>query len=87
MFNNLHTLELTAQDIALIEAALHTQKKILSVQSQAGGTGAHKKLVDLKQLIGRVGRAGAKTAPQPARGWLQALRAFAAPQESCKSIQ
>jgi hypothetical protein len=87
MFNNLHTLELTAQDIALIEAALHTQKKILSVQSQAGGTGAHQKLSDLKQLIGRVGRAGAKAARQPGRGWLQTLRALAAPQETCKPLQ
>lgn len=68
MFNNLHSLELTSEDIKLIEAALHTQKKILSVQSQAGGSGAHLKLNELKRLIARVNRSvvSKQTAPAPA---------------------
>jgi hypothetical protein len=87
MLNNLHTLELTAQDIAMIEAALHTQKKILSVQSQAGGTGAHQKLSDMSQLIRRIGRANAKATSRPTRGWLAVLRAFFAPRETCGPIR
>jgi len=56
MLNN-KKLDLTAKDIEMIEAALHTQKKILSVQSEAGGSGARQRLTDLTQLIGRIGKA------------------------------
>ena len=56
MLDNLNQLKLTKKDIELIEAALHTQKKILSVQSEAGGTGARQRLSDLQHLIKRLGR-------------------------------
>lgn len=69
MIDNLHTLGLTAKDIELIESALHTQKKILSVQSEAGGSGARKKLTDLKHLMKRINR-GVSPAPKvQAQGW------------------
>ena len=65
--NDLNTLGLTAKDIELIESALHTQKKILSVQSQAGGTGAGRKLAELKRLSARIGRM--RTVREPAESW------------------
>ena len=87
MFNDLHKLELTARDISLIEAALHTQKKILSVQSEAGGAGAREKLSDLTQVIRRVGRANSKITPRRARGWLTGLRTIFAPRETCGQVR
>ena len=60
MLDNFHSLDLSAKDIDLIEAALHTQKKILAVQSKAGGAGARRKLADLKLLIKRVENASAR---------------------------
>ena len=72
MLDNLHNLDLTTQDIELIESALQTQKKILAVQSEAGGSGAHKKLTELKHLIKRINR---KAAPQP-QGWYNFARMF-----------
>ena len=76
MLDNLNRLDLTAKDIELIEAALQTQKKILSVQSEAGGARARQKLSDLKHLIKRVGRArpGAEKRTQP--GLIAAARCF-----------
>ena len=56
MFENGNTLDLTAKELELIEAALHTQKKILSMQSEAGGTGSRQKLSELKHLMKRIGR-------------------------------
>lgn len=56
MLESANKLELTAKDLELIEAALHTQKKILSMQSKAGGTGSREKLSDLRHLMNRIGR-------------------------------
>lgn len=64
-------LDLTAKDIELIEAALHTQKKILSVQSEAGGTGARQRLMDLQQLIKRIGRSQCTDDHPPSTSWAQ----------------
>ncbi|WP_375228451.1 hypothetical protein [Roseobacter sp. S98] len=75
MLENLRNIDLTAKDIELIESALHTQKKILSVQSQAGGRGARKKLTDLKHLMKRLNRAGPACEETPA-GFFQTARAF-----------
>ncbi len=60
-------LDLTKKDIELIESALHTQSKILAVQSEAGGCGAQKRLGELRHLIKRIARAQASesAAPQP----------------------
>ena len=56
MLDTANKLDLTAKDLELIEAALQTQKKILSMQSEAGRTGARQKLSELKNLIGRIGK-------------------------------
>lgn len=57
MVSEMDQFEFTTRDIELIEAALHTQAKILSVQSEAGGCGARKKLSELKRLSKRIGAA------------------------------
>lgn len=69
MLDNFHDLDLTAKDIALIETALHTQKKILAVQSAAGGSGAHEKLTDLKHLMKRINRNSKRKAAPATQGW------------------
>ena len=69
MLENVKQLELSAKDIALIEAALHTQEKILSVQREAGGAFAHEKLSDLKHLLKRVRRARPQRAACMASVW------------------
>jgi len=74
--DNLNRLDLTTKDIELIEAALQTQKKILAVQSEAGGARARQKLTDLKHLIKRVGRARPGSEQRTAPGILTAARCF-----------
>ncbi|WP_298972001.1 hypothetical protein [uncultured Roseobacter sp.] len=74
MLDNLHKLGLSEKDIELIESALHTQKKILSVQSEAGGSGAHQKLVDLKHLIKRINRSTIRKPAEPSQSWSNFLR-------------
>ena len=67
MLDNGTKLDLTTKDLELIEAALHTQKKILSMQSKAGGTGARQRLSDLKHLMKRIGRS--KTSETEPLSW------------------
>lgn len=76
IMDNLNRLDLTTKDIELIEAALHTQKKILAVQSEAGGTGARQKLSDLKYLIKRIGRARPQPSATNPVSWTQIARGF-----------
>jgi hypothetical protein len=57
MFDDSNRLALTAKDIELIESALHTQKKILSVQSDAGAASARDRLAEVNHLMKRVARA------------------------------
>lgn len=82
MLDALNKLNLTAKDIEMIEAALHTQKKILLVQSEAGGSGARQKLTDLKYLMKRVSRTRSKPARQ-ATTWAQTVRCMFFSQSSC----
>ncbi len=74
MLENLNKLELTNKDIELIESALSTQKKILSVQSEAGGTGARQKLHELKHLMKRIGRSRSERKPPAGMSFLQMAR-------------
>ncbi|MBW4707544.1 hypothetical protein KX928_07075 [Roseobacter sp. YSTF-M11] len=76
MLDDTHNLDLTAKDIELIEAALQTQKKILSVQSQAGGSGARRKLTDLKHLIKRINRSSRREPDQQPMAWGWFLRSL-----------
>ena len=45
MLDDTYAVDLTKQDLELIEAALQTQEKILSVQSRAGGSAARARLL------------------------------------------
>lgn len=52
MINSKHSVDLSPQDIAVIESALHTQEKILSMQTRAGGDGsAASRLTELKTTL------------------------------------
>lgn len=44
-------LEISAEDFAVIEAALHTQSKILHVQATAGGKDANTRLNQVKRTL------------------------------------
>ena len=63
MLDDYHKVDLTRQDLELIEAALHTQEKILAVQTRAGGDNAQAKLDALKGLIRRLGRQAPPSQP------------------------
>jgi hypothetical protein len=67
MFDDLSRLDLTAKDLALIETALQTQAKILSLQSQAGAAGARQQLTDLSRLKKRIGRAQPVISARPGK--------------------
>ena len=56
MPDDTHNVDLTKQDLELIEIALQTQEKILSVQSRAGGGAERARLNDLKGLMRRLRR-------------------------------
>ena len=83
MLDDTNRLDLTAKDIELIEAALHTQKKILSMQSKAGGTGARQKLYDLKSLMRRIGHTRAPRTSTTALSLSQMARSFFCVGQSC----
>jgi hypothetical protein len=76
-------LDLTLKDIEMIERALHTQGKILAVQSQAGRSGAGQKLAELKHLTRRIGRARKNRSAGPATGWMRWLRGMLFPVQRC----
>ena len=51
MFDKSVNLEIAAKDLELLEAALHTQSKILLVQASAGSNAARSKLNQVKRLL------------------------------------
>jgi len=74
MRDDTHSVDLTIQDLELIEAALQTQEKILSVQSRAGGSAARTRLNDLKGLMRRLRRQTPSSHGGPSASWSQAAR-------------
>ncbi len=76
MTNETHNVDLTAHDLELIEQALHTQQKILSVQSRAGGTSAKTRLDNLKNLMGRLERQTPRPNAGAVQGWNRITRAI-----------
>ena len=76
MFDDTHTVDLSSKDLALIEAALHTQQKILSMQSRAGGAEARDRLTDLKHLLRRLRRQSPEDRAENGGGWTQMARAL-----------
>ena len=85
MFDNLNRLDLTAKDIDLIESALQTQRKILAVQSEAGGTGAAQKLNELRNLTRRIGKARRSAPRSGGFSFSQMLRALTCDSETCRA--
>lgn len=57
MLNDKQSVDLTRQELEVIEAALHTQEKILSVQSKAGSDpAAATKLTQLQGVLRSIRR-------------------------------
>lgn len=54
MLDQTKSLKFSEHDLEVIEEALFTQEKILSVQSRAGGNGAKTRLNKLQGLLQRI---------------------------------
>ena len=54
MLDEKQKLEISQDELALIEAALHTQSKILGVQASAGGSKALARLNDVKRVLATI---------------------------------
>ena len=54
MYDKQQKLEISQDELAVIETALHTQSKILTVQASAGGRIARDRLNAVKQVLARV---------------------------------
>ena len=76
MLDDTHNVDLTAQDLELIEAALQTHEKILSVQSRAGGGAERARLNALKGLMRRLRRQTPTWPEGPGHSWVQRVRAL-----------
>ncbi len=72
-------LEINQKELAVIEAALHTQAKILNVQAGAGGSTARERLNEVKRVIALIEQNRIPD-PKPARRstslWLGLSRIF-----------
>lgn len=79
MFDKHQKLEISQDELAVIEAALHTQSKILNVQASAGGTVARDRLNEVKSVLALVAqhRCGdAKPCRKPGFRWFGMSRIF-----------
>lgn len=77
MSNQKYCNEFSEHDLEMIESALHTQEKILLLQSRAGGSNAKARLSELQTLLRQVrSRNPQNAAPRcaPQRGWGQFAR-------------
>ena len=78
MFDAKQKLDVTQDELAVIEAALHTQVKILTVQAAAGGSGARRKLNEVKRVLAQTAtlkKAARKSRSAGAFGWFGWARA------------
>ncbi len=66
MFDKPQTLEVSAEELAVIEAALHTQSKIWDVQANAGGSEARGRLNQIKRVLANIGQQKPRPAAQKA---------------------
>jgi hypothetical protein len=65
MMTEKHSVDLTPQELDVIQSALQTQEKILSVQSRASGDGTvANRLGELKGVLNSLRRQTPKTRPQ-----------------------
>ena len=75
MRNEKKSVDLSQQELDVIEAALRTQEKILSVQSRADVDGKIRaRLDELKQVLKKLDRQSA--ASLPPQGWSMTARSF-----------
>ena len=51
MYDKQQKLEISPEQFAVIEEALHTQSKILNVQASAGGDTAHRRLEEVRGVL------------------------------------
>ncbi len=78
MFEKQQKLDVTADELAVIQAALHTQAKILNVQASAGGNAARRRLNEVKRALARISQQVEGTSPTGYRrfmGWFGFSRA------------
>lgn len=77
MFVKTQKLEVSAEQLAVIESALHTQSKILNVQARAGGNGARLRLNEVKNVLAALAqqKPTSPTATGPSR-WFGMARIF-----------
>jgi trehalose-6-phosphatase len=68
MFEKNQKLEISPEQLSVIESALHTQSKILNVQAAAGGAEAREKLNLVKRTLADIGqqRPAPNGKPKPA---------------------
>jgi hypothetical protein len=72
MFDEKQKLEISQEELDLIEQALHTQSKILGVQASAGGSKALTRLNDIKRVLATIAQqkpVRQKTKPAGGRGF------------------
>lgn len=84
MMNNSTSVDLTPQEIEVIENALHTQEKILSMQSKASSDGqAARQLSRLQSVLRNLRRQAPMTKNSPAI-WGVLGRFVSGQQQSCR---
>ena len=76
MLDDKTTLDLTSHDLDLIEQALQTQKKILTVESRAGANNARARLNELTGLLRRVSQTRPEAPAAPQQSWGQMARSL-----------
>ncbi len=77
MKNMKTSVDLSQQELGVIEAALRTQEKILSVQSRANGDAtARARLNELQAVLRTLDRHLDVPAPEQCQGWSGMARAF-----------
>ena len=76
MLDTTRSLDLTQYDLDLIEQALQTQEKILTVQSRAGGAQARERLNDVKGLIRRLGSNAGNNDNGMSQSWTRMARSL-----------
>ena len=77
MFEKMKKIELSQDELEIIEAALHTQSQILNVEAGAGATSALKRLNGVKRVLSMLDQqkpVEEKPAPAPSTGWFGMTR-------------
>jgi hypothetical protein len=67
MLQTQQNIEVSEEEMAVIEAALHTQSKILHVQASAGGNKARERLNQVKRVLARLTQQKSKQTPERPR--------------------